>query len=180
MQHLGWELIILETQLGSAVLLSQCWSLWETKSCRNTPHRSSKGSSMPTVKISIGHAGLLKICSSASSHDTVRDTFRLIESTCIMAQIKLKDTNWVANYLICNSTGQFVHPGTSLCNFLSRIDHIWGVLQGAFASGKIQGEKKEEGIVGGVAEARGMQSFLLKTELTPVLHRHVEQLICCL
>lgn len=48
-----------------------------------------QGSSMPTVKISIGHAGLFTICSYARNRDTVRDTFSLIQSTCIMAKIKL-------------------------------------------------------------------------------------------
>lgn len=47
------------------------------------------------------------------------------------------------SYLICNSAGQFVHPGTRLRNLLSRIDHIWGVLQGTFASGKIQRARRK-------------------------------------
>lgn len=84
-----------------------------------------QGSSMPTVKISIGHAGLFTICSSARNRDTVRDTFSLIQSTCIMAKNLTKQTQTeLQSYLICNSTGQFVHPRTSLCNFLSRVDHI--------------------------------------------------------
>lgn len=140
-----------------------------------------QGSSMPTVKISIGHAGLFTICSSARNRDTVRDTFSLIQSTCIMVKIKLS-----RHKLSCKATWSataranlsILEPASAI--FLAALITSEEFFRGPLPLGKFKERRRKKGMVGGVAEAGGMQSFPLKTALTPVLHRHAGKLICCL
>lgn len=86
------------------------------------------GSSVPTSQICNAHdsVGLTQnlLCSHLTVTHCEAEVSGLIRSLIIKKTTVTHANGFAKNYLICNSAGQFVHPGTGLCNLLGGVDHI--------------------------------------------------------
>lgn len=143
MQHLDWEAnYIRETQLDAAALRPE--GGWGGQTCNQhgLPLLQQPLINWPHYRFSMCHAHLLRIKARFASSWSDSGG-QAIEWVVTGAEERQRLVVGWGGYLIGDSAGQFVHPGSGFGNLLRSVDHIWGVLQGTFTSGGGQIERKK-------------------------------------